>query len=148
MNSPIDESWPRPAATQDTQPILPVGSTVDPPPSGLPREDLTTAAGADPVDWQSRYEQQHKRARIFMATTAAAVAALLGSVFFAVAQGGATAPGSVDRAGISRPGQIPGPDGHGQMGGPQGFDHHEEWDDDHEDEYEDEYDDSEDSDDA
>lgn len=142
---PPDESWPRPATPQDTQPILPPGSTVDPPPSGLPRDEVNAAAAA-PVDWQSRYEQQHKRARIFMATTAAAVAALLGSLFFAVAQGGATAPGSVNPAGIGRPGQLPGQDGRGPMGGPQGFDHHDEWDDHHEDDDED--DDSEDSDDA
>lgn len=141
MTSPIDEFWPRPggAATQtsqthETQPILPPGE--EPPPSGLNSDEQVPAAEAD---WQTRYEEQAKRTKIFMATTAAAVAALIGSLFFAFAAGSTAGAGSMSPAGVGGqfqgPGgtQLPGdgsqlPDGGMQGPGgmaPPGFGHHD-----------------------
>ena len=103
---------------------------MDPPPSGLHPDSATDVAGATGEDWHGRYEEQHKRTRLFMATTAAAVAALLGTLFFAVAQGGAVGSAALTPAGIgSDSGQVQGPGGHGPMGGPPGLDDHHDDDD-------------------
>lgn len=135
MSNPMDEFWPRPEqqnaqpsqpASHPTEPIVPVAAG-DPPPSGLqvgtpasPGVDAAVAAAAVPdQDWQSRFEAQQKRTRVFMGTTAAAVAALLGSLFFAVAQGGSTGPGTLSPSGGGS--GIPGQ--HGQVAPPGLGDH-------------------------
>lgn len=132
----MDEFWPRPdqqdpepsqPAGHPTEPIVPVGGSEEPPPSGLQVEtppSPTVDAAVSPAavtdrDWQSRFEAQQKRTRIFMGTTAAAVAALLGSLFFAVAQGSSTGPGT-----LSPTGSGPGMQGQGQFA-PPGLDDHD-----------------------
>lgn len=109
MTTPIDEFWPRPAAgeTQQTEPILP---PEEPPPTGL-----QPGAEAADVDWQARYEDQQKKTKVYMATTAAAVAALLAALVFTVAQG---AIGGASPA-VGGPGGPAG--GQGQLPGGQGF---------------------------
>lgn len=141
MSSPIDEFWPRPgstatqpAKTHETQPIVPPAAPTEPPPSGLHADAEYPPGQQEPEDWRGRYEEQAKRTKIFMATTAAAVAALIGSLFFAFAAGSTAGAGTLSPTGAG--GQLQGPGGQlpgggmqvpgGQDGfGPHGFDHHD-----------------------
>ena len=146
MTSPIDEFWPRPGATatqatdlQQTQPIVPPAAA-EPPPSGLHADAEAPPAAPEPQDWQSRYEHQAKRTKIFMATTAAAVAALIGSLFFGFAASSTAGAGTLSPTGAG--GQLQGPGGQFPGGGsplpgggmqapgqggvaPHGFGHHD-----------------------
>ncbi len=98
-----DESWPQ-ADDHPTEPLAPEGAVA------------TEAEPTPEPDWQAKYESEQRRARIFMATTAAAVAAFLAAAVFAIAQAGDD----------SR--EFPG----GGPGEHRGFEHSRGFDDDHE----------------
>lgn len=109
-----DEKWPGSADPNQTQPIAPPPAGVavsDPPPSGFEAD----APDPDPVDWQGRYLEQKRRTTLFIGTTVVAVAALIGSLFFAMARGNAV--GEFTRDGINGPSrQFGGPGGAGMPG--------------------------------
>ena len=99
----------RPGATTDTMPI-------EPPPSGL-----ASAGDVDggTSDWQSRYESEQRRSRIFMVTSALLGAGLLASLVFAAAQAQSAGPGGGLRGPEGAPLEGQPFDGHGM-----GHDHH------------------------
>lgn len=134
-----DEQWPR-RAEHPTEPIPPQAAAPPPGFAGDPVDPEAPSSGPRPVgtvdDWQQRYEEQARRTRIFMATTVAAAAALVGSLFFAAAQAGNA---GTDPAGFGTPGmgRFPGPSNgappgmghHGGIGdGPGGFDDRDDFD--------------------
>lgn len=113
------ESRPHDAASVEPPPVAPAEAA----PVGLTTMTAPEPAPAPLVDWQDRYEKEHRRSRIFMATTAVAGALLVGSLFFAAAQGSSTdatafGPGMQDRSGTGR-GMAPGmPDQDGDASDP------------------------------
>lgn len=123
-----DEQWPG-RADHPTEPIEQPG---DAPPPGLHSDaDSGPGVSADTVgeDWQQRYETQAKRTKIFMATTVAAAAALVGSLFFVAAQAGNSGadPSRFGNPGLGRgtgPGAGPGMGRGPSDGGPPGMGHH------------------------
>lgn len=126
-----DEKWPGSTDQSQTQPIVPPATGVavaEPPPSGFENESPDTEAA--PIDWQARYEEQKRRTTLFMGAAVVAVAALIGSLFFAVARGNAA--DDIGRGGITGPTQqfggpggtgMPGPGMRGMPG--RGFDDHD-----------------------
>lgn len=114
-------TWPGQAADPRPQQATDAGP-VDPPPAPPPASPvapvgLTGESGPAPspapiVDWRQRYEDERRRSRIFLATTAIAGALLVGSLFYASAQGDPTTS-TFDRSG---PGLQDGRGGPGMSG--------------------------------
>jgi hypothetical protein len=96
--TPNSEQWPLPQ--HPTEPIAPPSGFVD------------TVEPTDPPadDWPERLAKERRKTQIFMGTTALAGALLVGSLFYASAQG--SADNAAMRDGSDAMGQAPG------MGGP------------------------------
>ncbi|MFN8125279.1 MAG: hypothetical protein U0R64_02020 [Candidatus Nanopelagicales bacterium] len=128
-----DEKWPGTPGMDQTQPITPPGAAPDaapdagsvavdtPPANGVVAESPTSEP-----DWQAKYEDQKRKTTLFMGATVVAVAALIGSLFFAVARSNSGGADEFVRGGLNGPTQQFGGPGQGMGGAPgRGFDHHD-----------------------